>query len=165
MDLYEVMRTTPATREFAPDPLPSEVVERILDHARFAASGRNAQPWRVIVVRDPELKAQLAELYRSGIGQVTRASGMESDERMSRSAGYLIQHLAEAPVLLIATVRLADAEAEVDRVVVSSVSRLGVQGVRKPLALPAASEAEEVAEEASEEAEATTDESAEDAAK
>jgi len=62
MDLYEVMRTNPATREFAPEPLPPRVLARILEHARFAASGRNAQPWRVIVVRDNAVKKRIGDL-------------------------------------------------------------------------------------------------------
>jgi len=43
MELYEVMRTTAAIREFTDDPLPDEVLARILDHARFAPSGGNRQ--------------------------------------------------------------------------------------------------------------------------
>ncbi len=52
MDLYDVMRTTGAVREFTDDPLPDEVLERILDNARFAPSGGNRQGAHVIVVRD-----------------------------------------------------------------------------------------------------------------
>jgi nitroreductase len=43
MDLYDVMRTTGAARQFTDDPLPNEVLERILDNARLrpaAATGR-----------------------------------------------------------------------------------------------------------------------------
>ena len=43
MELYEVMRSTAAIREFTDDPLPEEVLARILDHARFAPSGGNRQ--------------------------------------------------------------------------------------------------------------------------
>lgn len=64
MDLYDVMRTTPAVREFTDDPLPDETLHRILDHARFAPSGGNRQGTRVIVVRDPETRARLAELNK-----------------------------------------------------------------------------------------------------
>jgi nitroreductase len=63
MELREVMRTTPATREFADDPLPDEVLYDILDQARFAPNGGNRQGWHVIIVRDPERKARLAELW------------------------------------------------------------------------------------------------------
>lgn len=62
MDLYDVMRTTPAVREFTDDPLPDETLHRILDHARFAPSGGNRQGTRVIVVRDTATRERLAEL-------------------------------------------------------------------------------------------------------
>lgn len=62
MELYGVMRTTSATREFTNDPLPDEVLFRILDNARFAPSGGNRQGWRVIVVRDRATHEALAAL-------------------------------------------------------------------------------------------------------
>ncbi|MGB0099378.1 MAG: nitroreductase family protein [Nocardioides sp.] len=62
MDLYDVMRTTPAVREFTGDPLPDETLHRILEHARFAPSGGNRQGSHVIVVRDRESRERLAEL-------------------------------------------------------------------------------------------------------
>ena len=65
MELYEVMRTTFAAREFTGDPLPDETLAKILDHARFAPSGGNRQGWKVIVVRDQATKDELARL--SGI--------------------------------------------------------------------------------------------------
>jgi nitroreductase len=66
MELYEVMRTTAAVREFTGEPLPDEVLERILDNARFAPSGGNRQGARVIVVRDPQTRVALAELTKPG---------------------------------------------------------------------------------------------------
>lgn len=63
MDLLEVMTTTPATRHFSEDPLPDSVLYSILDHARFAPNGGNRQAWHVIVVRDPERKRRIAELW------------------------------------------------------------------------------------------------------
>lgn len=62
MDLYDVMRTAFAAREFTGDPLPDATLARILDHARFAPSGGNRQGWRVVVVRDPATREQLAAL-------------------------------------------------------------------------------------------------------
>lgn len=62
MDLYEVMRTTFAAREFTDDPLPDDVLARILDNARFAPSGGNRQGAHVTVVRDPGVRRGLAEL-------------------------------------------------------------------------------------------------------
>lgn len=67
MDLYEVMRTTPAVREFTDDPLPDEVLARILEHARFAPSGGNRQGAHIVVVRDLETRARLAELNEPAV--------------------------------------------------------------------------------------------------
>jgi nitroreductase len=62
MELYDVMRSTPAAREFTDDPLPDDVLARILDNARFAPSGGNRQGVRVVVVRDKDARSALADL-------------------------------------------------------------------------------------------------------
>ncbi len=62
MELYDVMRTTFAAREYTGDPLPDAVLHDILENARFAPSGGNRQGNRVIVVRDPATRNRLAEL-------------------------------------------------------------------------------------------------------
>ena len=61
MELYDVMRTTSAVREYTGDALPDEVLERILDNARFAPSGGNRQGNHVIVVRDPKTREDLID--------------------------------------------------------------------------------------------------------
>jgi nitroreductase len=66
MQLYDVMRTTGAVRRFTGDPLPDDVLERILDNARFAPSGGNRQGVRVIAVRDNTTREALAELSIPG---------------------------------------------------------------------------------------------------
>ena len=55
-----MMRTTAAVRAFTDDPIPPEVLYRVLDDARFAPSGGNNQGWHVTVVRDVELRRSLA---------------------------------------------------------------------------------------------------------
>jgi len=62
MELYEAMRTTFAAREFTDDPLPDDVLHKILNNARFAPSGGNRQGWRVIVIRDRATREALVEL-------------------------------------------------------------------------------------------------------
>jgi nitroreductase len=62
VDLYEVMRSTFSAREFTDEPVPDEVLARIFDNARFAPTGGNRQGARVIVVRDPRTKVELAAL-------------------------------------------------------------------------------------------------------
>ncbi|MBF4163139.1 nitroreductase family protein [Nocardioides acrostichi] len=71
MELSEVMRTTPASREFADEPpevqVPDELLHRILDDARFAPSGGNRQGVRIIAVRDPDTRRRLAELNEPAV--------------------------------------------------------------------------------------------------
>lgn len=62
MELSDVMRTTAASRAFTPDPIPADVLHRVLDDARFAPSGGNQQGWHVTIVRDLVLRRQLADL-------------------------------------------------------------------------------------------------------
>ncbi|MGC4962568.1 nitroreductase family protein [Gordonia sp. DT218] len=62
MELNDVMRATFAAREFTDDPLPDEVLWRILDNARFAPSGGNRQGAHIVVVRDTDTKQKLSEL-------------------------------------------------------------------------------------------------------
>ena len=66
MDLYDVMRTTSAVREFPDDPLPDSVLYRIIDRARFAPSGGNRQGTPVAVVRDATVRRRLAALNVPG---------------------------------------------------------------------------------------------------
>jgi nitroreductase len=66
LDLVTTLRTTGAAREFHPDPVPDEVLERLLDTARFAPSGGNRQGWRVIVVKDLAKRRALRDLYLDG---------------------------------------------------------------------------------------------------
>ena len=60
MELYDVMRSTFAAREFTDDPLPDTTLRKILEHARFAPSGGNRQGWHVIVVREQAGREALA---------------------------------------------------------------------------------------------------------
>jgi nitroreductase len=66
VELYDAMRTTPATREFTAEPVPDEVLRRMLDHARFAPSGGNRQGWKVLVLNDPAIRLRIRELYQLG---------------------------------------------------------------------------------------------------
>ncbi|MCD6300553.1 MAG: nitroreductase family protein [Staphylothermus sp.] len=62
-ELLEFLKSRRSIRKFKPDPVPREVVEKILDTARFAPSARNSQPWRFIVVDDPSIKEQLTNIH------------------------------------------------------------------------------------------------------
>ena len=66
LDLLATLRTTGAVREFTDEPVPDEVVARLLDTARFAPSGGNRQGWHVVLLKDPAMRRQLRDLYLVG---------------------------------------------------------------------------------------------------
>lgn len=66
MDLIGTLRSTGAVREFTDEPVTDDTVARILDNARFAPSGANAQAWHVVLVKDPALRRALRDLYLPG---------------------------------------------------------------------------------------------------
>ncbi len=137
MELYDVMRTTFAARDFTDDPVPDAVLEKILDNARFAPSGGNRQGWRVIVIRDPATREALVPMmmptfrryYAQGrAGEApwntihpTRLSQAEIDA--TEAPESFITRIVRAPVLLLVLVDLsvvASFDADLDRVGVIS---------------------------------------------
>jgi nitroreductase len=126
MELQEVMRTTPSTREFTSEPVPDDVVRHILDVARFAPSGGNRQAWHVIVLEDPQIRRRIRELYvvswreymahvRAGLVAFApldhgRWTGPAIDLEQARATPAPLafsDHLDEVPVLLLLVVELA----------------------------------------------------------
>jgi nitroreductase len=63
MKLRDALRTTGSVRAFTDQPVDDAVLFEVLEDARFAPSGGNRQAWRVIIVRDPEQRRQLAAAY------------------------------------------------------------------------------------------------------
>jgi nitroreductase len=62
--MMDVVRNRLTTRQFRPDiAVPREHVEMVLEAARHAPSGANAQPWHYIVVTDPAVKKQIADYF------------------------------------------------------------------------------------------------------
>ena len=61
MDTFLAIASKRDQREYADREIPEDVVRRILDAGRVAGSAQNRQPWRFVVLADPELKTQVAE--------------------------------------------------------------------------------------------------------
>jgi nitroreductase len=62
--LFEAIFTQRAIRRFKPDPVPQELLERVLTAATKAPSGGNMQPWAFVVIRDQEKLQAAAEIAR-----------------------------------------------------------------------------------------------------
>jgi nitroreductase len=111
VDLYEALRTTRAVRRLRTDPVPDDVLRRVLEAATWAPTGGNTQPWKVIAVRDAETKRKLQTLYHPRWEAYskfhrTRLAGAPADflarqEKMLDAADHLALHYHEAPVILV----------------------------------------------------------------
>jgi nitroreductase len=107
MDFSEVVETNRAMRHFLPDPVPDNLIQRVLDAAIRAPSGSNRQTWRFLVLRDPAVRAVVGELYRAGYYEyiperMARLPGSERT-RLFQSALHLADTMAaEPPVLILA---------------------------------------------------------------
>ncbi len=113
MDLIDAIHTAGTCRFFKPDAVPAAVLARVLDAARFAPTGGNRQPLRLIAVRDAAKRRRLAELYlppwESYFARVTRGSvRVGALPQIIANADHFARHLAEVPVLIVACARLAD---------------------------------------------------------
>jgi nitroreductase len=110
-DLFEIIGTTRSMRRLKPDPVPPELVRKILEAGVCAPSGGNMQRWRFLVIRDPKVKQTIGGYYkRAWDGVVSpryRASepapgtSRERFLRMLDAAQYLADHIHEAPVWIV----------------------------------------------------------------
>lgn len=121
MELYDVMRTTFAARDFLDDEISDTVIRKILDNARFAPSGGNRQGWKVIVVREQETRNKLVPLIeptlKRYIAQVMAGEApwntinktKLSEDEIAKQAVSLdqIKALTHAPVVLLVFVDLS----------------------------------------------------------
>ena len=84
-DLYDTMSTLRAVRKLRTDPIPDDVLHRVLQAACWAPTGGNTQPWRVVVVTDSEPKQALKAIYqpewaRYSAGFMERLASLPADQ-------------------------------------------------------------------------------------
>jgi nitroreductase len=111
VDLCEVMATTRSMRRLKPDPVPDELIRKLLEAGTYAPSGGNMQRWRFLVVRDPKIKQTVGAYYKRAWDEVVSpryragepAPGTSRDRfaRMLDAAQYLADHIHEAPVWIV----------------------------------------------------------------
>lgn len=129
LDLYQAMSTQRTVRRLRPDPIPDDVLERVLQAACWAPTGGNQQPWRVVVVTDVEGKSGLQAIYqpewdRYVAGFLTRLEGLPDEQlepwrRIAAAGDHLAEHLAEAPAVLVFCAdpsQMAITDARLDRI-------------------------------------------------
>ena len=115
MHLRDGIRTNGTVRAFRPEPVDDAVVAQVLDDARFAPSGGNQQPWRVVLVKDTAIRHQLGELIRpvwieyastQAAGQRAFVLGQSVDFTPIEIPHRIVDDMADAPVVLVVAVDL-----------------------------------------------------------
>ena len=110
--LFEVLYTCRAMRRLKPDPVPRELLLKLIDAANQAPSGSNLQSARWIIVQDPAQKAKLAELNRKGVEAYVAprptspprfpTSRRAKRQRMLDAVLWQKDHMHELPALIVA---------------------------------------------------------------
>jgi nitroreductase len=108
-DLYDVMSTMRAMRRLRPEPVPRELIERLIQAASWAPSGGNSQTTRYIVVDDRTQIARIAPLWRRVQGFYVTAQAdafppTMSPKQWQRTLGasqYLADHFEDVPALIV----------------------------------------------------------------
>ncbi|GIW12735.1 MAG: nitroreductase [Tepidiforma sp.] len=130
MDALEAIMTLRAIRRYTSELVTDDEVLTCLAAARQAPSGGNIQPWQFLVVRDGDLRRELASIYRRAYERYEPAmlaatppfrdpAEAERHSRTLASARYLAEHLDHAPVLVLflmpnISMTLYDAEGPLD---------------------------------------------------
>jgi len=66
MDILEVIKIRRSIREYTNNPLPKEILEKIIDAARFAPTARGVEPWEFIVITQPDTLKKIGEIAENG---------------------------------------------------------------------------------------------------
>ena len=97
MEVFDCIRNRRTVREFRPDPIPEDVLLKILQAGRWAPSSSNSQPWHFVVVQDPATLKRLGEIATQGTfvanAPVVIAIVMENAPRPQLDAGRAIQQM------------------------------------------------------------------------
>jgi nitroreductase len=111
-DLFEIIESCRAMRRLKPDPVPDELIAKILRAGSCAPNGGNTQKWRFLVIKDRKIKDAVAVWYKKAfdewIGPRYRSSepppGVTKERYLRQVAAveYLTDHYAEAPVWIVA---------------------------------------------------------------
>jgi nicotinate-nucleotide--dimethylbenzimidazole phosphoribosyltransferase len=120
LEFYEVVQRRSAIRVFRPDPIPEDVVRRILQAGMQAPSGEHKQPWEFIIIKNPELRRKLADVKSDSRKIVARNMYPDlPEERVKQMALTQKRAVETAPVLIAVCYRNLDNDLEIGQMRVS----------------------------------------------
>lgn len=105
MDVFEAMGTAMSMRWLKSDPVPDDVIDRLLWAATRASSPSNVQPWEFVVVRDPALRQKVGDAISEGLAGLRARLDEELptapvERRMMSGVRHLAANLGQAPVIV-----------------------------------------------------------------
>ena len=107
LSFFDLVGNVRAMRRLKPDPVPLDLIWKVLNAGVKAASGQNKQPWKFVLVADPEKKKWFAERYTAAIESRFPAAANRKEiprEKLhpdSRALFYQMDHMQEFPYLLL----------------------------------------------------------------
>jgi coenzyme F420-0:L-glutamate ligase/coenzyme F420-1:gamma-L-glutamate ligase len=100
MTLQDFLRSRRSVRRFKPDTISDAVIERILTTATYAPSAHNLQPWRFVIVKNPNIKPRLARALTDKMRLDMQAEG-EAESDIEKRIANSLRRIAEAPVTIL----------------------------------------------------------------
>ncbi len=105
--VVEAIHSRRSIRRYTARPVPPEVVERLLDAARWAPSAHNRQPWRLAVLTEAARKEQLARAMGDQL-RVDRLADGDWPDVILRDVDRSYARLTSAPVVLLVCLSMAE---------------------------------------------------------
>jgi nitroreductase len=109
--LFDTIHTMRAMRRLKPDPVPDELIHKILESATCAPNGGNTQRWRFLVIKDRKIKEAVQVWYKRAFDEVIGPRYLQSEPppgvtkekylRQHAAVEYLTEHFHEAPVWIV----------------------------------------------------------------
>jgi nitroreductase len=111
-DVFEIMGSMRAMRRLRPDPVPDDLIAKILRAGIAAPNGGNVQKWRFLVIKDRAIKQGVQVWYKKAFDEVigprylasAPPPGVTKEKYLRQHAAveYLTDHFHEAPVWIVA---------------------------------------------------------------
>jgi len=105
--ILKVLRTRRSIRVFKPEPVPRELIMKILDVARWAPSAHNAQPWRFVVITSDAVKQELAMKMAEAWRHDLSSDGVP-EQRIKELTKASVRRFTSAPVLVLVCLTMED---------------------------------------------------------
>lgn len=126
MDIWEALTTRRSIRRYLPDAIPRELVEQLLNAAIWAPSAHNRQPWRFVVIDQPETKEQLARAMGDRLRQDLSADGVDPAV-IEQDAARSYSRITSAPLLMLLCLSMGDMDHYPDALRASREHTMAVQ--------------------------------------